>query len=1026
MRPLNETPSEDYVLPSREALSLRALVNATEKLLAIKSPTEEQFEELLLSIWQVPVTLAQVKRETGSELFYVMLRRNKVDEEVRALLKIFCKSLLAGSRTGLDRAALENSVSVVRSKFLKVLVPVPSPLAERSTGTAVTESPLPRSPRESRREQKIRAKERAAAAVQKSAQLFEQTKLTAQVSFLEMLVENGIEPQEITPIQFEYLRQPATQALFRKAYAKEFSVESLITALRIVEPAAGLLRAEQRTQDELARAKKEERQRWEARLVTVADMREILGVTEAELKQWKDKPELAPALIKSFKKWGKSNALKLYDIDALKANLTPDVLAKWRAESYSHMSANALSSRQRSVHRAALRKELRSRWEKLCKQFDCVITGDEVAPYLFNKSFQVTLTCTLDNVTYDWAANLLLEQPCAPPNSLEELVALETTLVVGFSEEALALATNQLASQCAELYNDFCGEMTPGQKTLLRDSLRTALKTGVPVGGPLDKLNARKYLRGPIDKVLKSIEEQRARDLLRLQDFPQAFPLARKLERKIHFKLGPTNSGKTHAALEALKSAGSGVYLAPLRLLAMEIRDRLTAQGIPCNLLTGEERIIVPEATHTACTVEMLNPEMEVEVAVIDEIQMLDDPERGWAWTSALVGAPAKDVYVCGADTVHESCLRALSATGEAYDTERLVRKTSLQVVPFNGKAIEQSKTRSRGRRKQLKQLEKGDAVIAFSRKDVLTLSARYREEGFSVATIYGALAAEVRRTEAERFSSGKADVLVATDAIGMGLNLPIRRVIFSTINKFDGTDVRLLNPTEVHQIAGRAGRFGIYPEGFVTTLDEQELRHVQLMLERPVPATNKLLPIAPSIWHIEALSSFLGTDQLGEILSFFCSRLAVDSKVFETASLGETTLLARQVDHLTRQSVPAVSLRDKFTFACAPISTEKAYELEYFKECLGSFLTKRKQSSPAVPTWLTGSNPQYLEQAEQLSKQLGLYAWLGSKYPATFCDQESLVALRLKVSRFIEKALLKQDGFGQTSKEAFKAWGRP
>ncbi|MEQ1766439.1 MAG: DEAD/DEAH box helicase, partial [Methylotenera sp.] len=125
-----------------------------------------------------------------------------------------------------------------------------------------------------------------------------------------------------------------------------------------------------------------------------------------------------------------------------------------------------------------------------------------------------------------------------------------------------------------------------------------------------------------------------------------SFSHARSIKRHHHFYLGPTNSGKTHQALIALQNAQSGVYLAPLRLLAMEIRDRLVASGVPCNLITGEERVLMEGARHTASTIEMMNPSSLVDVAIIDEIQMLQDPDRGSAWTAALIGVPATQVFV--------------------------------------------------------------------------------------------------------------------------------------------------------------------------------------------------------------------------------------------------------------------------------------------------------------------------------------------------------------------------------------------
>ena len=147
--------------------------------------------------------------------------------------------------------------------------------------------------------------------------------------------------------------------------------------------------------------------------------------------------------------------------------------------------------------------------------------------------------------------------------------------------------------------------------------------------------------------------------------------------------------------------------------------------------------------------------------------------------------------------------------------------------------------------------LQKGDAVIAFTRKDVLTLSARFRQWGHGVASIYGALSPEVRRTESRRFCTGEVDILVATDAIGMGLNLPIRRVIFSSVEKFDGVAGRKINATETRQIAGRAGRFGIYPTGYVNAFEQDELVHLEHMLTTSDIVDLQKLPVSPNFKDI-------------------------------------------------------------------------------------------------------------------------------------------------------------------------------
>ncbi|MDG2294003.1 MAG: helicase, partial [Methylophilaceae bacterium] len=200
--------------------------------------------------------------------------------------------------------------------------------------------------------------------------------------------------------------------------------------------------------------------------------------------------------------------------------------------------------------------------------------------------------------------------------------------------------------------------------------------------------------------------------------YAQGYRLARKRARHHYFYIGPTNSGKTYQAINALIAAQSGVYLAPLRLLAMEVRDKLIEAGVPCNLITGEERLYMDGAQHTASTIEMMHPTKAVDVAVIDEIQMLQDPDRGQAWTAALIGVPAKTVYICGSNAVTALCTRALDALNEPYEINYLERKTPLI---FEGKSL----CGARYSKPTLKnQLQKGDAIVAFSRKDVLTLSA--------------------------------------------------------------------------------------------------------------------------------------------------------------------------------------------------------------------------------------------------------------------------------------------------------------
>ena len=498
-----------------------------------------------------------------------------------------------------------------------------------------------------------------------------------------------------------------------------------------------------------------------------------------------------------------------------------------------------------------------------------------------------------------------------------------------------------------------------------------------------------------------------------LDDYAYSFAKARVMHRHHHFYLGPTNSGKTHNALATLIKAKSGVYLAPLRLLAMEIRDILVLAGVPCNLITGEEHVLMEGAKHTASTIEMMQPKHQIDVAIIDEIQMLQDPDRGSAWTAALVGVPARQVFICGSNAVTAPCIKVIEALNETYEITYLQRKTPLvlEEASICGKRYSKLKLKN--------QLQKGDAVIAFSRKDVLTFSARLRQWGFTVACIYGALSPEVRRTESERFNSGEADILVATDAIGMGLNLPIRRVLFTNTHKFDGIASRQLNATEVRQIAGRAGRYGIYETGFVNVFEDDERIHIEHMLNVDDTSDLQKLPIASNFSEIEAIADKLHTAKISECFEYLATKIKLNQLKFnqELFALSSTATQFTQA-LLVDEFAPKMALKDKFVFTNAPISINVNIEKDYFLICLKSVYESTVRHLPSKPVWLNSHSAKYLETAELLSQNISLYSWLSYKFPSIFVYAESISDYRKTVSRYIERALLTQAGYGDTLRE--------
>ena len=296
------------------------------------------------------------------------------------------------------------------------------------------------------------------------------------------------------------------------------------------------------------------------------------------------------------------------------------------------------------------------------------------------------------------------------------------------------------------------------------------------------------------------------------KEFEEKFPLnpkdeyyeARHMTRKFYIHLGDTNTGKTYNAIERLKRAKKGVYLSPLRILALENFEKLNNEGVVCELLTGEEEILKEGATHTSCTIEKVNLKEHYDIAVIDEIQMISDPFRGMAWSKAVLGLNCDEIHVCGAANSKYILERILNDCNDEYEIKEYKRSIPLEVEHKNFR---------------YEDIQDGDAIVVFSKKRVLEIAKEYSDKGIKTSVIYGDLPPEVRKMQYEQFVKKETKVLVTTDAIGMGVNLPIRRIIFMSIKKFDGEEIRELTSQEIKQVAGRAGRIGIYDVGYVASV---------------------------------------------------------------------------------------------------------------------------------------------------------------------------------------------------------------
>ena len=275
------------------------------------------------------------------------------------------------------------------------------------------------------------------------------------------------------------------------------------------------------------------------------------------------------------------------------------------------------------------------------------------------------------------------------------------------------------------------------------------------------------YLRGFIANYRFTISDIKNQARVADLRYPSEwFPATRAVQRTIHLHVGPTNSGKTYHALKRLEQAETGIYAGPLRLLAHEVYSRLNAKGKPCSLITGDEQIMTErplgKPPMISCTVEMVPLNADVEVAVVDEIQMIGQSDRGWAWTQAVLGLKARELHLCGEERATSIVQELAAATGDKLEIHRYERLSPLRCM-------------SESLEGNLRSLRKGDCVVVFSRLTLHALKKRIENlTGKRVAVVYGSLPPEIRAQQARLFNDpdNDYDFLVATDAIGMGLNL--------------------------------------------------------------------------------------------------------------------------------------------------------------------------------------------------------------------------------------------------------------
>ncbi|MBF0626812.1 MAG: hypothetical protein HQL91_01185 [Magnetococcales bacterium] len=496
---------------------------------------------------------------------------------------------------------------------------------------------------------------------------------------------------------------------------------------------------------------------------------------------------------------------------------------------------------------------------------------------------------------------------------------------------------------------------------------------------------------GRLHKALDQLRLQReATAITRIHEFHALFP-AREQFRQVTMFLGPTNSGKTYQALQRLIGAENGIYLAPLRLLALEVAETLNGWGVPCNMITGEERVLIEGARHTACTIEMLPLHHSYEVCIIDEAQMLGDADRGWAWTQAILGARAEELLIIGAPEARPAVEKLLALTGDPCQIHRLERLAPLQLMQ---KPL-----------KNVRELEPGTAIIVFSRSAVLGLKAEIEQRtGLATAVLYGALPPEVRRIQAHRFASGEAPLLVATDAIGMGLNLPIRTILFAQDSKFINRVEHPLTPMEVRQIAGRAGRFGKNEIGFIGTYQIPLHRIAAAFRTDPLPIRRAHL--APNIDHLLAIASLRGerNPALARLFSIFLQTVKPDPTVYELADLEDQIVLARIADRHK-----GLDLATRFALSAAPVPLREGMAVSAFESMTTTVARDRTLALSKVLPDDHGGTGGRLALLETSMRIVSLYCWLHFRFPRHFPDLEQAEDKRREINREIGTILKKE-----------------
>ncbi len=464
-------------------------------------------------------------------------------------------------------------------------------------------------------------------------------------------------------------------------------------------------------------------------------------------------------------------------------------------------------------------------------------------------------------------------------------------------------------------------------------------------------------------------------------------------EQNIVIYSGCTNSGKSYNSLLNLKDLPEGsksFYLAPLRILAVEVYEKLNAENIPTSLITGQERKITKDAKVISATVEIYrqssNSEERHHTVILDEAQLSgEDSSRGGSWTETLITCTAKNFYIICAPYAVPLISSILERTGRKFTVKEHQRFTPLTVADKPDK---------------LNKIADNTILVAFSKNDVLNFKELFAGKHRNCMAIYGSLCPEVRRKQMEFFTTGEAKIGVSTDCLAFGVNVPAQRIILSTTDKWDGKRMGKVPPYLVQQLAGRAGRRGFFDAGVVSALNVDDLDYIRKCLSMTLPDLKRAYYM-PSVPELAQIDAHLLADRLTKWreLNVIPQNLR---DIITPIDLDERIELAQQ---LTEDQERHLGLEDSFLIINAPVSRgcQNYWKHCVYAICKGEFIPKPTGISKDIKT------RDDLDLAENETHRCEIYLWLAHRKSfGPFCpDTEDIVEMKLSLSNKIDNALI-------------------